>query len=278
MSQDNKMTEWMKLERLDDNDLPLPRYETEFSAGVDFAACLTRLCKHIPPGKTHKEAEPFICGDPIFNTKPRNKWFQRVDTSELDSISARRCKYNDGDNVIFLVAQPTLIIEPYETIMIPLGFKTEFGKSYTLNIHVRSSLGLSGLILANGTGIVDPDYRGELFAVIHNRNHEKSIVIEHGQRIVQGVLLQFCQAIITEEKVDMTERGDGGFGSTGQTVDFNNGSDASHHTRENVKTAQEIITKARWEEARGPRSKHVTDEVEMDVKSTSETEACPPSG
>lgn len=266
-NQGNKMTEWMKLERLEKNDLPLPRYETEFSAGVDFAACLTRPCKYIPPGKTHKETELFLCGDQVFKIKPRTKWFQRS-TNELDSISARRCDLECIGCINYLVTNPTLVIEPNETIMIPLGFKTEFGRSHALNLHVRSSLGLSGIILANGTGIVDPDYRGELFAAIHNRNNEKSVVIEHGQRIIQGVLLQFRQAIIIEEKVDTTERGDGGFGSTGNTVDFNTYSDASHHTRKNVKVAQEIVTK----------HKSIEDEVEMEVKSTSETEACPPSG
>ena len=275
MNQDNStMTEWMKLERLEKNDLPLPRYETEFSAGVDFAACLTRPCKHIPPGKTHKEAEPFLCGDGTFETKPRNTWFNRG-SGGLLSVSAKRCGYEGEHWKDICVTVPTLVIEPNETVMIPLGFKTEFGKSHTLNIHVRSSLGLSGIILANGTGIVDPDYRGELFAAIHNRNNEKSVVIEHGQRIVQGVLLQFRQAIITEEKVDITERGDGGFGSTGNTVDFTH-TDISHHTREGVKAAQAIVAAAKVSQSQAKAV--ISDELELEIKPVSETEACPPSG
>ena len=97
--------------------------------------------------------------------------------------------------------------------MVPLGFRSAFGPAYVLNLHVRSSIGLKGLMIANGTGIVDPDYRGELFAALWNRTHN-AITIKHGERIVQGVLLQFTMGIIREGLVDETQRGNGGFGST----------------------------------------------------------------
>lgn len=186
------MTEWLKLERLERNNLPLPRYETEFSAGVDFAACLTRPCKHVPPGCKHKKAEPFVC--------LQQDYRQRIFGGDWQNIQQPKT--------------PRLLIMPRETVMIPLGFKSEFGKSFVLHIHVRSSMGLSGLILANGTAIIDPDYRGELFVPVYNRNQTVPIIIDHGQRIVQGVLLQFNQAVVVETIVDITQRGDGGFGST----------------------------------------------------------------
>jgi dUTP pyrophosphatase len=99
--------------------------------------------------------------------------------------------------------------------MVPLGLKTEFGQSYVLMLHVRSSTGMRGLELANQTGIIDPDYRGELWAVVYNRNRETPIIVEHGDRLVQGVMLAFNQAIIEEANVCETDRGEGGFGSTG---------------------------------------------------------------
>ena len=99
--------------------------------------------------------------------------------------------------------------------MVSLGYKCEFGKAYVLMLHIRSSIGMMGLELANSTGIIDPDYRGELWAVIYNRNEKTPIQINHGDRLVQGVMLGFNQAIIEQGDVCDTSRGEGGFGSTG---------------------------------------------------------------
>jgi len=166
------MSQWLILERLENNDLELPKYATDYAAGVDFAACLTR------PG------------------------FVYVD--------------DHNDSVKFPMEASTIIeFEPHQTRMIPLGFKCEFGERYVLTMHVRSSIGLKGFILANGTGIIDPDYRGELFACMFNKtNHKRTI--KHGQRIVQGVLLKFERPVITEREVGDTKRGEKGFGSSGE--------------------------------------------------------------
>lgn len=183
------MSEWMKLERLPQNSLPTPKYESAQSAGFDFAACLTRPCKIVKAnGKQN-----FVVNDEADRILVDQSW--------------EPCH-----------KKPLLIIGPDETIMVPLGFKSEFGNRYVLQLHVRSSVGISGLMLANGTGIVDPDYRGELFAVLWNR-HNYAIPVSHGERIVQGVLTQFTRAVINEVgNVRKTDRGEGGFGSTGQHV------------------------------------------------------------
>lgn len=167
------MSQWLILERLENNDLDLPQYATDNAAGVDFAACLTR------PGYVYVEDN------------------------------------NSEDNVRFVVdPAPKIVFEPHQTRMISLGFKCEFGEQYVLTMHVRSSIGLKGFILANGTGIIDPDYRGELYACMFNKTN-RQLVIRHGQRIVQGVLLKFERPVITEREVGDTKRGDKGFGSTG---------------------------------------------------------------
>lgn len=193
------VSEWIKLERLPSNDLPLPKYETKNSAGIDFGACLKRPCIKVGPKKNKQYFLPdwersSYCGGYNHHSK------------QLSSPEDWEPKEYDW--------KPILTIEPNELVMVPLGFKSEFGFNYVLHLHVRSSVGLMGLILANGTGIIDPDYRGELFAAILNRSQEQ-VVIEHGDRIVQGVLLGFNQAIVIEKEVDATERGEGGFGSTG---------------------------------------------------------------
>jgi dUTP pyrophosphatase len=109
---------------------------------------------------------------------------------------------------------PSLIVHPDETIGIPLGFKSQFDSAYVMLLFIRSSAGLSGLMLANLVGVIDSDYRGELIALLYNRT-QNHIKINHGDRIVQGLMFPLHQVLITEESVSDSARGAGGFGSTG---------------------------------------------------------------
>lgn len=171
------MTTWLNLERLAGNDLGIPNYATEYSAGLDFGACLKRGC--LDRNKIE-----------FFNSHSGER--HKQDTKSVD---------------------PTLIIKPNETVLIPLGFKCEFNSGHVMQLYIRSSVGLRGLSLANGVGIIDSDYRGELFACVCNRTSDE-IRISHGQKIVQAVLTKFDKAIIGTVDVEHTTRGDGGFGST----------------------------------------------------------------
>ena len=190
------MTQWLTLERLDKNDLSLPKYESTMAAGVDFSACLTRQCKAVSPGGSKRE---------FYVLKDGRRYY-----ADSNMPSALVMKSNHPEKTEDYV----LNVLPRETVMIPLGFKAEFGHIYVLKIHLRSSIGLAGFLLANGTGIIDPDYRGELFACLYNRT-DTQLPIKHGQRIVQGVLLQFTAPSVVEGKVTETKRNNGGFGSTG---------------------------------------------------------------
>lgn len=185
---------FLTLERLDKNTLPTPGYATPHSAGLDFAACLTRPCMSVEAATGNKEK---------FWVVPNNSgsaWVRRESEPHLDPATV--------DNL-------ALLLYPGETVLVPLGWKCAFHNSCVFNMYVRSSVGLKGVVLANGTGIIDPDYRGELFAALTNRT-DKRIVVKHGERIVQGILTHFSQGIILEGKVDETVRGEGGLGSTGQ--------------------------------------------------------------
>jgi dUTP pyrophosphatase len=185
------MTEWLKLERLPSNDTTLPQYETEHSAAMDFRACLTRECRLVNEGQTFKETTTFRCG----NNQRLFEWSQY--------------------NLEVEKTPPSLLLKPGETVMVPLGYKSEFRQSHVMMLFVRSSLGLRGIELANNTAIIDPDYRGEIWAVLHNRNRHAEVEIKHGERIVQAILLEVNQAIISEvDELGETERGVGGFGST----------------------------------------------------------------
>jgi dihydrofolate reductase len=187
----------LTLERLPKNDLPLPRYATIQSAGLDFSACLTRACKAVEPATGDKK-DFWVIPNNSSRAWGRLDHEPHIDPQEHKDLA--------------------ILLYPLQTVLVPLGFKCSFDASCVLNLYPRSSVGLKGIVLANGTGIVDPDYRGELFAALVNRT-EKRIVIKHGERIVQGILTRFSQGIVIEGKVDNTARGEGGLGSTGQMAD-----------------------------------------------------------
>ena len=83
-------------------------------------------------------------------------------------------------------------------------------------VYPRSGMATKrGLVLANGTGIIDSDYRGPLIVALKNTSDELQIV-EHGERIAQMVVTPYCPVIFNEvESIGTTARGEGGFGSTG---------------------------------------------------------------
>lgn len=109
-----------------------------------------------------------------------------------------------------------LEIKPQETVMIPLGIKTEFSNGYAAMLYARSGLASKkGLAPANKTGVVDSDYRGEWMIALHNHSHSVQY-IEDGERIAQVVFHEIEHPEFEEvTELSETERGDGGFGSTG---------------------------------------------------------------
>ena len=95
------------------------------------------------------------------------------------------------------------------------GLRMEIPDGYELQIRPRSGLACKGLIVMNSPGTIDSDYRGELKVLVINLGLH-SITIERGMRIAQMVICPVAQAeiaVVTE--LDETERGSGGFGSTG---------------------------------------------------------------
>lgn len=111
---------------------------------------------------------------------------------------------------------PVVQINPGETVMISVGIKTEFSPGYGAFIHARSGLAAKrGLAPVNKVGIVDADYRGEWFVALHNYSNETQFV-EDGERIAQVVFKEVQHPeFVEEDDLSETERGEGGFGSTG---------------------------------------------------------------
>lgn len=109
------------------------------------------------------------------------------------------------------------VIPPHGTVKIPTGLAFELPDGYFAGLFARSGLATKeGLRPANCVSVCDADYRGEYMVPIHNDSDEWRN-INPGDRIAQMILLP-CQSLIFEEvdELSETERGEGGFGSTGK--------------------------------------------------------------
>lgn len=108
------------------------------------------------------------------------------------------------------------LIDPHTTKMISCGFTMAIPEGYFGGIYSRSGLASKqNLRPANCVGVVDSSYRGEVMVALHNDSNEIQ-EIKHGQRIAQMLIQPVVSANIEEvENLDDTERGNGGFGSTG---------------------------------------------------------------
>ena len=108
-------------------------------------------------------------------------------------------------------------IRPGETAWIPTGLALEVPKGCAGLIYARSSMGVKrGLAPANKVGVIDSDYRGEICVVLLNHGGEAQTV-ENGERIAQFLITPVLTPAYEEvgELTD-TDRGTGGFGSTGK--------------------------------------------------------------
>lgn len=104
-------------------------------------------------------------------------------------------------------------IAPHNTIKIPTGWAFQSPEGYMLQILQRSGLASKGLIPIGG--IVDEDFRGEVAVILLNTTDDY-IALSNGDRVAQMALRRYYQAEFElVDKLDETERGDGGFGSTG---------------------------------------------------------------
>ena len=107
-------------------------------------------------------------------------------------------------------------IEPGKTSIIPTGISVSIPKNFEIQIRSRSGLAAKSQIsVLNSPGTIDADYRGELKVILINLGN-KTFVVERGARIAQMVLCPIVKAKFKEvDSLDDTNRGVGGFGSTG---------------------------------------------------------------
>jgi dUTP pyrophosphatase len=109
-----------------------------------------------------------------------------------------------------------IIINPGEKFLVSTGFSIAIPKGYEVQIRPRSGLAAKrSITVLNTPGTIDVDYRGEIKVILINLGKEKFIV-KNGERIAQMVVCPVVQANLEEvEDLPDTERGSGGFGSTG---------------------------------------------------------------
>ncbi len=110
----------------------------------------------------------------------------------------------------------SITLKPKERILISTGLQMAIPAGFEAQIRPRSGLAIrNGITMLNSPGTIDADYRGEVKVVAINHG-EEDFVINHGDRIAQMVIAPITQFSVKEvENLDETERGEGGFGSTG---------------------------------------------------------------
>ncbi len=122
---------------------------------------------------------------------------------------------SSGMDLRAAVSEP-VVIRPMERVLIPTGLVLEIPEGYEGQIRPRSGLALEkGLTVLNAPGTIDADYRGEVKVLLVNLGDEE-VTVRRGERIAQLVIVPVAKAKLEEvEEVGTTERGEGGFGSTG---------------------------------------------------------------
>ncbi len=140
-----------------------------------------------------------------------------LEITRLDTDLPLPSYAHPGDAGLDLLASEDRTLEPGERVAIPTGISVAIPTGYAGFVHARSGRALrEGLALVNAPGLIDPGYRGEIKVICVNLDAREPIHIKRGDRIAQLVIQSVVTAVIVErEELPGSERGDGGFGSTG---------------------------------------------------------------
>ena len=109
-----------------------------------------------------------------------------------------------------------IVLRSLNRILIPTGLYIEIPEGYEAQVRPRSGLAITnGITVLNSPGTIDADYRGEIGVILINLSNEP-FFINSGDRIAQLVFHKYAKAEFVEvEHLDETERGEGGFGHSG---------------------------------------------------------------
>lgn len=118
---------------------------------------------------------------------------------------------------MYACLEEDVVIEPGNTVFVPTGVAMEIPVGYVGLMFARSSMGAKrGLAPANKVGVIDSDYRGEFMVALHNHGAQTQTV-SNGERIAQLLITPvFTPGFVEVNELSETQRGVGGFGSTGK--------------------------------------------------------------
>ena len=116
---------------------------------------------------------------------------------------------------IYACLDSPVIIKPSEIVMVPTGISIEVPEGFEAQVRPRSGLAAKGISIPNSPGTIDADYRGEVKIIIINLG-KADFQINHHDRIAQIIISRVEKAEFKlNDELTETERGNGGFGSTG---------------------------------------------------------------
>jgi dUTP pyrophosphatase len=124
-----------------------------------------------------------------------------------------------GDAGADLVTRIDITIKPGERVLVPTGISLALPKGYVALVHPRSGLAIKhGISLVNTPGTVDAAYRGEVACILINHDLTNEVSFKKGDRIAQLVIQAVEEAEFIEvDSLPGSDRGAGGFGSTGKS-------------------------------------------------------------
>lgn len=152
----------------------------------------------------------------IMNNQSENMVLKMKKVRENAPVPKRGTKESAGLDLCAVIDE-AVIINPGESVVLPTGLAVSVPVGTAGMIFTRSGLGIKhGIHVTNGVGVIDSDYRGEVHVGLHNLS-QKAYKIEPMERIAQMIIMPYyAPEIILCDSLDETERGEGGFGSTGR--------------------------------------------------------------
>ncbi len=118
---------------------------------------------------------------------------------------------------LYACLDEAVTIAPGATEFVKTGISMEIPQGFAGLVYARSGLACKkGLAPANKVGVIDADYRGEIMVALYNHSAQP-VTVEQGERIAQIVITPYLTAVFQEtDELSDTDRGEGGFGSTGR--------------------------------------------------------------
>ncbi len=125
-------------------------------------------------------------------------------------------RQHDSDAAFDLRSRVDDLLPPGEWKAIPTGVKMQLPQDFVADVRPRSGLALKhGVTVLNAPGTIDPGYRGEIQVILINHS-AKPFPIRRGDRIAQMLFLRLPQVqVVLTDTLESSDRGEGGFGSTG---------------------------------------------------------------